>query len=94
MVFGEKSADLLENIESQNWYLGNFKLAEKDVWKNLGKIWHVRANDMKPIENAVKEGYVAGMEIASVGCISGGISKQTSKQIMEKSSSTENVIWQ
>jgi hypothetical protein len=34
------------------------------------------------------------MEIASVGCISGGISKQTSKQMMEKSSSTENVIWQ
>jgi hypothetical protein len=55
MVFGEKTADRLKNIESRNWYLGNFKLTEKDVWKNLGKIWHVRTKDMKPIENAVAD---------------------------------------
>ena len=86
MVIGEKTADRLKNIESRNWYLGNFKLTEKDVWKNLGKIWHVRVNDMKPIEMwlRTKEGYAAGVELASVGCRSGGINPVTASKLWKR----------
>ena len=67
MVLGEKIPDRLRNMELRNWCFGDRKLTEKDVWKNLGKIWHVRHHDVTPIENAVKVGYAAGVELASVG---------------------------
>ena len=84
MVFGEKIPDRLRNMELRSWCLGNLKLTEKDVWKNLGKIWHVRPNDVSPIENAVNVGYAAGVELASVGCRFGGINPITASKLWKR----------
>ena len=84
MVFGDKTADREINVASRKWFLGNLQLGEKDVWKNLGKIWHVRANDMKPIESAVKDGYAAGVERISLGCRSGGINPITASKLWKR----------
>ena len=46
MFFGEKTADRQINVASRKWSLGDLQLSEKDVWKNLAKISHVKANDM------------------------------------------------
>lgn len=84
MVFGEKTVDSQRNVNRRVWLLGDIQLREKDVWKNLGKIWHVKATDMEPIEDAVKKGYAAGVELAGVGCRSGGINPITSSKLWKR----------
>jgi hypothetical protein len=39
---------------------------------------------MKPIENAIKECYAAGVELASVGCRSGGINPATASKLWKR----------
>lgn len=84
MVFGEKISEKHINVEKRTWFLGDYQLEEKDVWKNLGKIWHVKASDMEPIREAVKKGYAAGVELASVGCKSNGINPITASKLWKR----------
>lgn len=73
MVFGERKADKHNLGNSRVWSLGNMKLSEKLVWKNLGKIWHVDRKSVEPVEDAVKKGYMAGAELAGAGCRCQGV---------------------
>ena len=84
IVFGEKTADRQINVASRKWFLGDLQLSEKDVWKNLGKIWHVKVNDMKLIESADKDGYATGVKLASLGCRSGGINPYTASKLRKR----------
>lgn len=78
LVFGEKTVN---SASARIWSLGDVLLNEKEVWKNLGKIWHIDSNCKEPVQESIHKGFEVISRLASIGCRSGGLNPKVSARL-------------
>ena len=82
MVFGEEKNR--SNIASERiWLLGDAPLKESNIWKNLGKLWHVDPDSAEIVRVTVNKGFDAISKLAKLGCRTGGLNPKIAARLWE-----------
>ena len=82
MVFGEEKNR--SNIASERiWLLGDAPLKESNIWKNLGKLWHVDPDSAEIVRVKVNKDFDAISKLAKLGCRVGGLNPKIAARLWE-----------